>query len=150
MYVSRDTQFLDFNTQVYPFHTPPPPPPPALSTLLLGTEVFYLDTNKLVRHFPRKIEETCGLQTDHYFYYKCTLPLYLGQTFSFSRNFYSMAKIPEQKVKKMFASERKNEHANSKKHLGCCSLPRSRSVSRHATLLLTNGCSHSNHIPFSI
>ena len=30
------------------------------------------------------------------------------------------------------------------------SLPRSRSLSRHATLLPTNGCSHSNNIPFPL
>ena len=30
------------------------------------------------------------------------------------------------------------------------SLPRSRSLSRHATLLPTNGCSHANNIPFPL
>ena len=35
---------------------------------------------------------------------------------------------------------------------GCtqCSLPRSRSLSRHVTFLPTNGCSHSNNIPFPL
>ena len=34
--------------------------------------------------------------------------------------------------------------------LSSISLPRSRSLSRHATLLPTNGCSHSNNIPFPL
>ena len=78
MYVNSDTKYLDLNTQAYPI-TPHPP---------WAMEVIYLDTreqktyqdhsdllnqarvtqNKL-RNFPRKIEETCGLPMDHYFFF---------------------------------------------------------------------------------
>ena len=42
----------------------------------------------------------------------------------------------------------KNNNNNNKNTKDSISLPRSRFQCRHATLLPTNGYSHSNHIPF--